>query len=72
MNCNVAQPIMQAATGRVAADDFFFGRESSWNLRDRHMADTLEHLIAFLAPAGTAAEGRYLGTQLSYRRRPRH
>jgi hypothetical protein len=52
--------------------EMFRGRESSWNLRDRHMADTLEHLIAFLAPAGTAAEGRYLGTQLSYRRRPRH
>jgi erythromycin esterase-like protein len=29
--------------------EMFRGRESSWNLRDRHMADTLEHLIAFLA-----------------------
>jgi erythromycin esterase-like protein len=29
--------------------EMFRGGESSWNLRDRHMADTLEHLIAFLA-----------------------
>jgi erythromycin esterase-like protein len=28
--------------------EMFRGGESSWNLRDRHMADTLEHLIAFL------------------------
>jgi erythromycin esterase-like protein len=30
----------------------FRGRESSWNLRDRHMADTLEHLIGFLTRQG--------------------
>ncbi len=29
--------------------EMFRGGESSWNLRDRHMADTLEHRIAFLA-----------------------
>ena len=29
--------------------EMFRGRESSWNLRDRHMVDTLEHLIGFLA-----------------------
>jgi erythromycin esterase-like protein len=28
--------------------EMFRGRRSSWNLRDRHMADTLEHLIGFL------------------------
>jgi erythromycin esterase-like protein len=32
--------------------EMFQGRESSWNLRDRHMADTLEHLIAFLTLQG--------------------
>ncbi len=32
--------------------EMFRGRGSSWNLRDRHMADTLEHLIAFLTLQG--------------------
>jgi erythromycin esterase-like protein len=32
--------------------EMFGGGESSWNLRDRHMADTLEHLIAFLTLQG--------------------
>ncbi len=32
--------------------EMFRGGESSWNLRDRHMADTLEHLIAFLTLQG--------------------
>lgn len=32
--------------------EMFRGRESSWNLRDRHMADTLEHLIGFLTRQG--------------------
>jgi erythromycin esterase-like protein len=32
--------------------EMFRGSESSWNLRDRHMADTLEHLIAFLTTQG--------------------
>jgi erythromycin esterase-like protein/predicted phosphoribosyltransferase len=27
----------------------FRGRQESWNLRDRHMADTLEHLATFLS-----------------------
>jgi erythromycin esterase-like protein len=36
--------------------EMFRGRESSWNLRDRHMADTFEHVIAFLALHATAAE----------------
>ena len=30
----------------------FRGHESSWNLRDRHMADTLEYLMAFLTRQG--------------------
>jgi erythromycin esterase-like protein len=32
----------------------FRERESSWNLRDRHMADTLEHLVGFLTGQGRA------------------
>jgi erythromycin esterase-like protein len=36
--------------------EMFRGRESSWNLRDRHMADTLEHLIAFLTRQGPRAK----------------
>jgi erythromycin esterase-like protein len=34
----------------------FRERESSWNLRDRHMADTLEHLAGFLAGQGQRAK----------------
>ena len=34
----------------------FHERDSSWNLRDRHMADTLEHLIAFLTGKGPRAK----------------
>jgi erythromycin esterase-like protein len=34
----------------------FRNRESSWNLRDRHMADTLEHLVGFLAGQGQRAK----------------
>jgi erythromycin esterase-like protein len=34
----------------------FAGRVSSWNLRDRHMADTLEHLVGFLAGQGQHAK----------------
>jgi erythromycin esterase-like protein len=30
----------------------FGARASSWNLRDRHMADTLEHLVGFLTGQG--------------------
>jgi erythromycin esterase-like protein len=30
----------------------FRGRESSWNLRDRHMAETLDELVAHLGRAG--------------------
>jgi erythromycin esterase-like protein/predicted phosphoribosyltransferase len=33
----------------------FRGREESWNLRDRHMTDTLGELLQFLAPAGGSA-----------------
>jgi erythromycin esterase-like protein len=34
----------------------FRGRDSSWNLRDRHMADTLEHLVGFLTGQGQRAK----------------
>src|SRR5919198_3303771 len=34
----------------------FRKRESSWNLRDRHMADTLEHLAGFLTGQGQHAK----------------
>ena len=32
------------------------GEASSWNLRDRHMADTLDALIAFLSRGGPSAK----------------
>ena len=51
----------------------FLGRVSSWNLRDRHMADTLEALAR--PPrhaAGAAGQGRRLGAQLPPRRRAGH
>nr|WP_245632341.1 erythromycin esterase family protein [Edaphobacter aggregans] len=31
----------------------FEGGESSWNLRDTHMTDTLDRLLAFLGPRAT-------------------
>jgi erythromycin esterase-like protein len=34
----------------------FRKRDSSWNLRDRHMADTLEHLAGFLTGQGQHAK----------------
>lgn len=34
--------------------EMFHGQASSWNLRDRHMAETLENLRAFLARTGPA------------------
>ena len=44
-----------------------------WNLRDRHMAETLDALVdAPRAHARRAAEGRRLGAQLAPRRRARH
>jgi erythromycin esterase-like protein/predicted phosphoribosyltransferase len=33
----------------------FRGRQESWNLRDRHMADTLEHLATFLSAGSDRA-----------------
>ena len=48
----------------------FRGRVSSWNLRDRHMAATLEQLLDHLGKGRHAAEGRRLGAQLASRRRP--
>ncbi len=34
----------------------FLGHETSWNLRDRHMADTLEQLVGFLTGQGQRAK----------------
>ena len=48
------------------------GREPSWNLRDRHMADTLDGLLAHLERHGGGTQGRRLGAQLASRRRARH
>jgi erythromycin esterase-like protein len=35
--------------------EMFHGQASSWNLRDRHMAETLESLLSFLARQGKPA-----------------
>ena len=45
---------------------------SSWNLRDRHMATTLDALISHLDHQLGRARDRGLGAQLPRRRRPRH
>ena len=50
----------------------FGGRASSWNLRDGHMAETLEAARRAPRSPGRADEGRRLGPQLAPRRRPRH
>ncbi len=44
----------------------FGDRAGSWNLRDRHMADTLDHLLAHRSPRRDLARRR-LGTQLARR-----
>ncbi len=46
------------------------GEVSSWNLRDRHMAETLDALVDFFQRNGAAAEGGRLGAQLAPRRCP--
>ena len=45
------------------------GEVSSWNLRDRHMAETLDALVDYLGRRG-GREGRRLGAQLPPRRCP--
>ena len=47
----------------------YYGGAESWNLRDTHMFETLEHL---LEARGPRAEGGGLGAQLPHRRRPLH
>ena len=47
----------------------YYGGAESWNLRDTHMFETLEHL---LEARGPAVEGGRLGAQLPYRRCPPH
>ena len=47
-------------------------RCSSWNLRDRHMADTLTRWRPISSGNGRAGEDRRLGAQLASGRRPRH
>jgi hypothetical protein len=49
----------------------FRGRASSWNLRDTHMADTLDALARTCAP-GARGQGGGVGAQLPPRRRARH
>ena len=44
-------------------------RSASWNLRDRHMADTLDHLLAHLDRHDGRRARRRLGAQLAHRRR---
>ena len=44
------------------------GDESSWNVRDRHMAQTLERLLTFTQPGA----GGGVGAQHTHRRRPVH
>ena len=51
----------------------FRGRVSSWNLRDRHMSETLDALAVHLGETrDAAAQDRRVGTQLARRRRARH
>ena len=49
----------------------FRGGVESWNLRDRHMAETLDELVAHLEAHERADEGRRVGAQLASRRRAR-
>ena len=47
----------------------FQGRADSWNLRDRHMAETLHELVDFLSPAAASAPGAPAGHAEAERRR---
>ena len=49
----------------------FGGRVESWNLRDRHMAETLGELLQFLERTRPRRARRRLGAQLAPRRRAR-
>ena len=50
----------------------FRGRVSSWNLRDRHMAETLDSLVEHFALQKQTRKGGGVGTQLPLGRRARH
>ena len=47
------------------------GGSESWNLRDRHMFDTLQALLRAGERRRRAGEGRRVGAQLAYRQRRR-
>src|SRR5207302_812666 len=47
-------PAALAAARRAVRCFEPFGEESSWNVRDRHMAETLERLLAFTTPGARA------------------
>ena len=49
----------------------FRGRVSSWNLRDTHMAETLDSLVEHFALQGSG-QGSIVGAQLAPGRRARH
>ena len=67
-----AERAARRRTPRSTTASMFRGRVSSWNLRDTHMADTLDALVdAPRSPARRAGENRRLGAQLAPRRRPR-
>ena len=50
----------------------FRGRVESWNLRDRHMAETLDELLGVPRSHGGPAPRRGVGAQLASRRCARH
>ena len=64
-----------AQNARLVADAeryyraMYYGAHESWNLRDRHMFETLEQILALRGPK---REGGGLGAQLPHRRRPLH
>src|ERR1700676_3498184 len=49
----------------------FLEEVSSWNLRDRHMAETLDALVTHLGRRGRRAKNCRLGAQFTSRRRSR-
>ena len=61
-NARVVAPTPSATTGRCTT-----ARPKSWNLRDRHMFETL--VRAARVPRAGEDEGRRVGAQLAHRRR---
>ena len=66
---NAEQNALVAQNAELYYRTMVRGGPSSWNVRDRHMVETLDRLMAHHGPDG---EGDRLGAQHAHRRRAVH